>query len=115
MSLSRQTIIDLVKQDVAVLQNVLVIYLQNKYRVVSTRRVRRFGVNPVNVNRNTQGFYNNLVSEMRLTSTEAFANYHRMNPQAFDELLAMVGPLIEKIHVGERSITAGQRLSLTLR
>ena len=82
-------------------------YLNRKRCAEKRRSVRRFSVNPVNRNRLGQGYYYNLVEEMRLCDTESFSNFHRMNPQAFDELLAIVGPIIQKVDIGERSITAG--------
>lgn len=115
MSLSRQNIVDMLKNNISILNMVLETYLKQKRRTDQRRFVRRFCVNPVNRKRRLQGFYNNLVGEMRLTDIETFANYHRMDPQSFDELLTLVGPLIQRMDIGERSITAGERLSLTLR
>lgn len=117
MSFSRQNLINLLNGDLLILNTVLAMYLKYEVDRYPNRRrsVRRFSVNPVNRNRHQQGFYQNLVAEMRLVDTESFINFHRMTLVAFDELLAMVGPIIQRNDIGESSITAGQRLSLTLR
>ena len=115
MSLSRQDAINILNGDLLILNAVASLYFEYESRRIEHRKPRRFAVNPVNRERRRQGYYANLVAEMRLSDTETFFNFHRMTPAIFDELLCIVGPFITKMDVGERSITAGERLSLTIR
>ncbi|XP_025264292.1 protein ALP1-like [Camponotus floridanus] len=52
---------------------------------------------------------------MRLTDPEKYFNYLRMSPTTFNELLNIVGPLIEKQNVVRKSIPARTRLEVTVR
>lgn len=113
--LSRNNLIGILTRDMNIVSSLLTaVIIKNRSRL-GRRRIRRFGVNPINRNRQSLGFYENLVAEMRLNDNETFINFHRMTPAAFDELLSIVGPSIERLCVGQRSISSGQRLSLTLR
>jgi hypothetical protein len=77
---------------------------------------RRCQVRPLFKRRKEQGYFHNLIAEMRLGDQDAFFNFHRMSPDKFDELLNLVGPLISKNdrHRGD-VISASERLSITLR
>lgn len=76
---------------------------------------KRWWVRPIFQNRNQQGDYKNLIEEMRLTDVDSYFNYMRMSPNNFDELLNLVGPLLQKKTVVREPISSGQRLALTLR
>ncbi|XP_011263122.2 uncharacterized protein LOC105255501 isoform X2 [Camponotus floridanus] len=62
-----------------------------------------------------QGASDNLLVEMRLTDPEKYFNYLRMSPTTFNELLNIVGPLIEKQNVVRKLIPARTRLEVTVR
>lgn len=81
----------------------------------SRRKRRRFHVRDILTKRRNLGHYSNLVSEMRLTNVEGFTNFHRMTPEMFDSLLHIVGPSLVKNNTTANPITAGERLSLTIR
>lgn len=78
------------------------------------RRTVRWWVHPIIEQRLLQGAYNNLVLELRRDS-ERFFNFHRMSPLQFDQLLAMIEPIITKAHFTREPLHPGLRLSLTLR
>lgn len=61
-----------------------------------------------------QGAYENLVVELR-NDPEQFLNFHRMSPNQFDRLLAMIEHNITKLHITREPLSAGLRLSVTLR
>jgi len=52
---------------------------------------------------------------MRLTDPEKYFNYLRMSSTMFNELLKIVGPLIEKQNVVRKPIPAKTRLEVTVR
>lgn len=82
----------------------------------NSRKNRRCNVREILKERRRMGHFNNLINEMRLHDTEGFKNFHRMTPEMFDALLHMVGPAIQKHEAFTvNPITAGERLSLTLR
>ncbi|XP_011167920.1 protein ALP1-like [Solenopsis invicta] len=78
------------------------------------RRTARWWVHPIIDKRHLQGAYDNLVLELR-RDEERFHNFHRMSPVQFDELLAMIEPIVTKVHLTRESLHLGLRLSLTLR
>ena len=66
--------------------------------------------------RQGKGVYRNLLQEFRLEDPEMFRRYHRVDIQGFEEILAMVGPHIQKEDtVMRRCINPGERLAATLR
>ncbi|XP_035223705.1 protein ALP1-like [Stegodyphus dumicola] len=80
------------------------------------RRNKRWWVRPIFERRLQQGDAGNLIEEMRLNDIESFFNYFRMTPSQFDELLALVGPSIQKRNSNFRqSIPEKDRLAVTLR
>lgn len=91
------------------------IVLLQKYENV--RMKRKFWVRPMFTHemRLLQGASNNLVVEMQTTDGEKFFNYFRMTPEIFEELLMLVGPLIQKETVCRIPISPRARLQLTLR
>lgn len=78
------------------------------------KRTHKHWVHPIIELREAQGAYNNLVTELR-SDIVRFFNFHRMTPAKFDELLALVEPIITKKHVTREPLPPGLKLSLTLR
>ena len=57
-----------------------------------------------------------LLQELRLNEPDDYRNFLRMDSTTYDELLAMVTPIIQKEDTVMRyAITTSQRLSITLR
>lgn len=81
---------------------------------VRQRRERLYWVHPIRQSRTTLGEYHRLVLELRLHAG-LFQGYFRLSVEAFDDLLARVGPLITKITVAREPICAAERLSICLR
>lgn len=77
------------------------------------KRVRRWGVHPINQLRQEHGHFEKLFQEMRMHDQEKFFNFTRMTPKIFDDLLSLVGPLITK--TSSNAIHPACRLLLTLR
>lgn len=66
--------------------------------------------------RNTESVYHRLVRELSLEDPETLRNFIRLNRDQYHELLRRVTPLIEKQDTNMRkSVSAGERLTLTLR
>ena len=61
------------------------------------------------------GEYHTLVKEMHENDHESFYKYFRMTPERFDNLLLLVGPMLTKKSLYREPISAGERLSVTLR
>jgi len=62
-----------------------------------------------------QGANNNLVQEMLQNDLDKYGNYFRMIPELFEQLLQLVGPIIEKQTVIRISISARTRLEICVR
>lgn len=91
----------------------LAIYELNK----KTEKVysdKRFWIEPIFQERHSHGFYSAIFQVMSLHESR-FRNYFRMTATQFEELLLMVAPQISKQTVIRKSISAEERLSLTLR
>ena len=66
--------------------------------------------------REAKGAYANLVRELNVEDPEKFKQYHRLDRNSFQEILAMVSPLITRKDTKLRSsIKPCERLSITLR
>ena len=66
--------------------------------------------------RQTHGAFANIVQELNSEDTEKFRQFHRLDRNSFEEILAMVCPLIEKKDTLLRSsVKPTERLSVTLR
>ncbi|KAG1713960.1 Protein ANTAGONIST OF LIKE HETEROCHROMATIN PROTEIN 1 [Nymphon striatum] len=106
-------------EDVVMLRRLAItrFLIQNHYAEESENgNERRWWVRPIFERREEQGAYHNLVREMRLNDNEYYFKFHRMSPTQFDEILSLVGPIIQKQDTHFRSsISAGERLSMTLR
>ena len=82
------------------------------------RRARRYWTRPwLSVaRRRAFGMYDQLLMELRREDQTAFKNFMRMPPEMFDEILARVGPRIEKQHTFFREpIDPGMKLAICLR
>lgn len=80
------------------------------------KKFRKVWVKDFFFNRNEEGFYKKLQTEIRINEPELYHNFLRMDPEQFDNLLVLVTPHIQKIDTNMRqSIPAGERLVLTLR
>lgn len=87
-----------------------------KQRQQSRRPRRRVWCKSWILRRERQGAYPNLCTELRSEDAPAFANFARFAPQAFEELLSMVTPLIARRNTNFRDcISPGERLMVTLR
>lgn len=65
--------------------------------------------------RDSDGFYSKLMSQLSDGDPKKFKNFLRMSRDDFDHLLELVSPLISKQNVVRESIPAAQRLAITLR
>ena len=67
-------------------------------------------------NRPAMGAYHQLLQELRLTDTDSYRHFLRMDPETFDDLLSKVGPYITYQDTQMRkAISPPERLALTLR
>lgn len=78
------------------------------------RNFPQWWVHPIIRKRDQQGAYNNLVKDLR-GYPERFFNFHRLTIYQFDRLLALIKPIIKKLHVTREPLSPGLKLSLTLR
>ncbi|XP_024893524.1 uncharacterized protein LOC112468536 isoform X2 [Temnothorax curvispinosus] len=87
-------------------------YLYLRYKKLEEQKNRRIWVRPIftEERRLAQGDSNNLLVEMQLTDPEKYFNYLRMSSTIFNELLKIVGPLIEKQTAVRKPIPARTRL-----
>lgn len=75
---------------------------------------RRWWVRPINTRRDTQGFYNNLIQEIKNDDPEMFFAFTRMNVSQFDHLVQLVGKKLQK-YSARTPIPVEARVLLTLR
>lgn len=78
------------------------------------KKKKRLWVSPILKKRYEHGFYHALLPTLKLEDLR-FRNYFRMSTMQYEELLAIVGPHLEKQYVVREPINAAERLSLTLR
>ena len=68
------------------------------------------------IRRAGQGVYANLLREFNVKDPECFRQFHRLDRESFDSVLALVGPyIVKKNTIMRESIPPGERLSITLR
>lgn len=75
---------------------------------------RRWCVRPYFQYRAQFGMYHTMVPVMMAQDPEKFFNYFRMTPRVFNELLAQVGPGLQRRPV-VGYLCPGERLAMTLR
>ncbi|KAK3929761.1 Protein ALP1-like [Frankliniella fusca] len=83
-------------------------------RLASRRQPRRWHVRPIFQDREIYGAWFSLVPVMRESDPDEFFRFFRMTPDCFDWLLQQVEPFITK-KSNRKSISAGERLAITLR
>lgn len=93
----------------------LIALLYALYSKRKKRQRKRWWVRDIFLKTKSQGAFYNLIEEMRLTDTEKYYNYLRMTPSHFEELLALVGPDINKLYLKGEPINSAQRFVCTLR
>lgn len=79
-----------------------------------TNKKKRFWVAPIFKKRCEHSFYHALLPTLRLEDLR-FHNYFRMSSTQYEELLAIVGPHMEKQYIVREPISAAEQLTLTLR
>ena len=91
-------------------------YYQSRRRtVLRKRRARSIWIRDTILKRQQLGEYHCLVNELRQDCLR-FKMYFRISPSVFGELLALVGPAIQKMNTHYRKcIDPGERLAITLR
>lgn len=94
----------------AICINIIKVKNQNKRNY----RKKRYWVEAMLKERNTYGFYHAIFPVITLEQSR-FRNYFRMSSTQFENLLCLVAPFITKQTVIREPISAGERLSLTLR
>lgn len=63
-----------------------------------------------------KGAYANLLRELNAEDPECFRQFHRLDRQSFESVLALISPYITKQNTNMRDcISPGERLSVTLR
>ena len=97
-----------------------VILLHLLYRRQKLNRIwRRMWVRRVFSRREQRGEYHTFLQEMRLTDSQSHFSYLRMSKPRFDDLLALVGPLLARRDnywsKQRANITPAERLALTIR
>lgn len=66
--------------------------------------------------RQQYGAYQHLVKELRLSDSNGYKKFLRMDPESFGVLESLITPLITKKDTNmRRSIPAGERLAVTVR
>lgn len=84
-------------------------------RLRRKKRAPRFWMRPIYAKRKTKGEFHCLVQEMKLGDHELFFKQFRMLPTKLEELLRWVAPKIIKSNIKRESISAEERLCVTLR
>ena len=80
------------------------------------RQQRRAATLPYVLRRHEFGAFHALVQELKAEDINGYKNFLRMRPETFDQLLHLVGPVIQKQDTKMKdSICPAERLSVTLR
>ncbi|XP_056416063.1 uncharacterized protein LOC130357395 [Hyla sarda] len=98
------------------LMNILVNVLRRRrQRQLEARSLRLYWVHPKNLLRDDRGHIGHLYAELR-RYPDKFYNFVRMPMEAFDNLLAIVGPHLQRYHTHLRkAISPMEHLLITLR
>lgn len=98
---------------------VLLLLLLAKRRIRQRKRnnkyKKRFWIRKIFQERKRKGEYHLLIHDMRLFDHEYFFKHFRMLPDKYEKRLSYVAPLIRKSSLRRESISADQRLCITLR
>ncbi|KAK9738977.1 hypothetical protein QE152_g9449 [Popillia japonica] len=92
----------------------ILLLLRLKKKAELNKIKRRWGVRPVIQNRKKCGEFLTSFLKYKIVDHEWFFLYTRMNPSQFDEVLALVGPVLQKRSHRE-PLSPSQRLAITLR
>lgn len=88
--------------------------LQKVLKPNRERAHRRWHTRPVLLDHEIHGAWFALIPVLRKTDHEGFYNFFRMTVEAFDRLLALVSPCLQK-HSWRKPICPGEMLAITLR
>ncbi|KAK3931469.1 Protein ANTAGONIST OF LIKE HETEROCHROMATIN PROTEIN 1 [Frankliniella fusca] len=88
--------------------------IRNLVRVLK-KKERRWWIRPVFLDRKLAGAWHSLIPVMREFDQDAHFNFLRMTPASFDWLLDKVSPFLTKCSIRRETISAGERLAVTLR
>ncbi|XP_052131636.1 putative nuclease HARBI1, partial [Frankliniella occidentalis] len=83
-------------------------------RLANRRQLKRWHVRPIFQDREIYGAWFSLIPLMKEADTDEYYRFFRMTPDCFDWLLEQVSPFITK-KSNRKSISAGERLAITLR
>ena len=97
-------------------KNLLLLILKKKLEEERKKKItRRYWVRKIFQERKTKGEFHLLIKDLKLFDNEYFFKYFRMSPNKFEELLALVAPLITKECKVREPICPAERLCVTLR
>ena len=89
-------------------------YLRQR-RKRKQRYRKKYWIRDIFRSRFLRGEYHTLVKKMHENDHESLYKYFRMTPERFDNLPLLVGPMLTKKSLYREPISAGERLSVTLR
>ena len=89
---------------------------QEEYEKLNARKPRKYWVRPWLLRRELYGQYDTLMHELAAEDVQGYVAFQRVCPELFQELLAKIGPRIEKRTTKMRQpISPEVRLAITLR
>ena len=96
--------------------SLLILLLRRRRRREQKASSRKVWVRKLLRLRRTNGAFQNLIREMRISDRESHFRFFRMSAERFDHLLTVVAPFITKVDTNFRKpISATERLAVTLR
>jgi len=109
-------LLSLVLEEEAVLLAAIAAAITMNPKKSRTRRKRKVWAREWLLRRPEYGLYERLLSELAREDRIGFRNFHRMDPDMYQEILARVGPRIQKQKTNWREpLSPGLRLAITLR
>ena len=93
----------------------IILRRRRRRRKKEVKRSQRFWIRPIFANRKSKSEFHCLVQEMKLGDHELFFKQFRMLPAKLEKLLRLVAPKISKSSAKRESISAEERLCVTLR
>jgi len=101
--------------NVRAILTILIIRRRMQRRKLKMKYKKKFWIRKIFEERKQKGEYHLLVKDMRLFDHHYFFKQFRMLPSKYEKLLSYVAPLITKSSTRRESISADQRLCITLR